>query len=127
MGRIDEGISALQRAVTLSGRASWMLATLGSVYGHVGRHDDVRTILDELLARMETQYVRAALIAQMYSRLGDNETAMVWAERAREERDASFPYLHANVPPVFGMATDPRLMELPWWDSFVQSLNIKLP
>ena len=126
LGREDDALEELERAVTLSGRASWMLATLGSVFGHFGRTEEARAILDELLKRTETQYVRAFLIAQVHSRMGDHENAFVWLERAREERDAVLGYTRARVAGLFGMAVSEETMALPQYAAFEQRLDIKL-
>jgi serine/threonine protein kinase/tetratricopeptide (TPR) repeat protein len=125
LGRVVEGIRELERANEISGGASWMLATLGAVYGHLGRNDEARTILHELLKRTETQYVRAFLIAQVYSRMVDNENALIWAERALEERDAALPYSEARVTRLLGMALAESTMETPEYANLERRLGIK--
>jgi eukaryotic-like serine/threonine-protein kinase len=125
LDRTDVALQELEKAVSLSGRASWMLATLGSVFGHLGRTEEARVILDELLKRSETQYVRAFLIAQVHSRMGDDGNAFVWLERAREERDAVLGYSHARVARLFGMAISDQTMSMPEYTAFEQSLDIK--
>ena len=124
LDRPEEGVRALERAVAISGSASWMLATLASGFGHLGRNDEARVILADLLERSRNQYVRAFLIAQVYSRIGDIDNAWAWLERARDERDAALPYSYAKVGGLFGMAMDPAMMAMPAWDAFVDRLGI---
>jgi len=50
-------------------------------------------------------------VASLYARLGDKDQAMVWLERAFEERDSFLTFL--KVFPVFdGLHSDPRYRDL---------------
>jgi len=123
--RHEEGLAKLQRAVELSGNASWMVATLAGVLAWIGRVDEARSLLNELLKRRETQYVRAYLIAIVYGHLRDQENAFAWLEKAREERDASLPYSGGQFDVLFGMGIPRGVLDPARLKAFTTTLGIK--
>jgi tetratricopeptide (TPR) repeat protein len=123
---IDEGFLAghtdLARALELAGRYEDALAEFrvaetlapkgppepssgrAHVYAQMGRHEEARRILGELIARSSTQYVSPYGIASIYACMGEVETALEWLERAYEEHDQTLVWIkvHPRLDPLRG-------------------------
>jgi serine/threonine protein kinase/tetratricopeptide (TPR) repeat protein len=85
-GMPERAVASLEQAVVLSpGSTAWQ-AQLGQAYAMVGRADDAKRILDQLLRLSTERYVSPYHIAYIYTGLGDQEQAMDWLERACETR-----------------------------------------
>lgn len=98
-GMYKEAIDEINQAIQLSGGDIRATATLGHAYAVSGRRDDALKILDELQKLSRERYVSPYFIALVYVGLGDDQQAVTWLEKAREERQ---PYLTLmKVEPVF--------------------------
>jgi hypothetical protein len=75
-----------------------------------GKRDEARSILDRILEMRKSKYVSALLVASLYSRLGGQDAAFEWLERAFEERDHWLCYSR-SIPVAHGLRHDPR-----FWD-----------
>ena len=103
MARIDiaEGayaaaIFALEEARQASGGNSETIALLGYAYALCGRRPEAQQVLEDLLAQSKARYVPPHNIAVIYNGLGDDEQAMLWLEKAYEDRDVRLAFLNAN-------------------------------
>ncbi|UCG51249.1 MAG: tetratricopeptide repeat protein, partial [Candidatus Latescibacterota bacterium] len=83
----EDALTELQKAVTLSGRNPWMLSTLGSVYGSLGKTSEAREVLAELIDRSKREYVQALYFAYLHIGLGELDEALAWLEKSYEARD----------------------------------------
>jgi TolB-like protein/Tfp pilus assembly protein PilF/tRNA A-37 threonylcarbamoyl transferase component Bud32 len=111
VGRYPEAYAHAQRTVALSGRAPLTLGLLAGVTKALGRTDEVRAILAELLERARTGYVPPPTIASVHLLLGDVDGAMPWVERAFEERANWVVYV--TSPSAAGpLQRDPRFQAL---------------
>jgi TolB-like protein/Tfp pilus assembly protein PilF len=111
MGRRDEAVAEWQAAATLSGNAE-AAAALGRVFAERGFGAAAcamaRKRLEVLDARRARgEYVPAVAHAQAYVRLGDEEQAFEWLERAADERNAYALFL-ATDPIYDDLHADPR-------------------
>ena len=71
LGRNDEGVTALERAVVLS-RAPMYLGQLGLAYGRAGRTDDARRLLSELEDRASRgEYLIPTAPLNIHAGIGD--------------------------------------------------------
>jgi TolB-like protein/Tfp pilus assembly protein PilF len=86
VGQAHEGVTALEKATSLS-RESFGLGYLGCAYALVGRLDDARALLDELLARKAQRFVPLKPFIMLYAALGDIDRALDALEDAYEQRD----------------------------------------
>ena len=77
----------------------------------MGRTDDARKILNELIDKSRRQYVSGETIALIYSALGDREKALGWLKVACDEHSAPF-YTFACSPDYRPLHSDPRFAEL---------------
>jgi len=87
LSRREDAITELQKAVALSGRSPWLLSTLGSLYGRLGKTSEAREVLAELIDRSKREYVQAFYFAYLYLALGELDEALGWLEKSYEARD----------------------------------------
>jgi len=86
MGQTDEGLAALERAVSVApGNTQW-LAQLGQAYALAGRTDAARDVLRQLQERARTSYISPYLLAFVHTGLGEHEQALDLLERALATR-----------------------------------------
>ncbi|MEP6705500.1 MAG: tetratricopeptide repeat protein, partial [Acidobacteriota bacterium] len=95
-GNYDEAIVELKKGVSLGGHHT-VLADLGSAYGLAGRKDEAADILTQLLEMRRQEYVSAICIARVYSRIGENDKAIEWLEKAVEERNGEMLFLKGEI------------------------------
>ncbi len=84
---------------------------LAITYAKMGRTDDARRILDQLLEKSRHQYVSGESIAAVYIALGEYDNAFSWLERAFEEHSAPL-YSFAFYPDFRPLRSDPRFADL---------------
>jgi len=84
---------------------------LGITYAKVGRREDARRILDQLIEKSRQQYVAADSIAAVYVALGEKDEALRWLDRAFEEHSGSF-YSYMFRPEFRALRSDPRFADL---------------
>ncbi len=113
-GRFEAAIDELKKGVSLGGHQT-VLADLGSAYGLAGRQEEARAVLNQLLELRETEYASAICVARVYSRVGNNEKAIEWIERAFEERNGEMLFLRSEIEgaaendPLRRLGSDPRV------------------
>jgi TolB-like protein/Tfp pilus assembly protein PilF len=107
MGRFDEAITHVGKAVQAAGRPTPWLGMLGGFYGAVGKKEAGREILAELNVREQSGYVSGFWMAVALAGLGQHDEAFSNLDRAVEERDSNLLYLFA-VPRAVGLHDDPR-------------------
>ncbi len=109
--RHDEAIAELRKAVELSGGGAAQLAALGYAYAEAGRRAEALAIVAKLKERSLQRYVPGGMVAAVLAGLGEKDEAMVWLEKANEERD---PWLTSlKVEPMYdSLRSDPRFVDL---------------
>jgi len=88
MGRYDEAIVELQKAIAMSETVAHPRGLLGYAYAKVGRRDDALRVLDELEELSQRRYVAPVSRAFTYSGLGD-ERVFPALEEAYQQRSSS--------------------------------------
>jgi len=84
---------------------------LAITYAKMGRHEDARRILDQLIEKSHQQYVAADLIATVYAALGEKDEAFRWLDRAFDEHSATM--VSFTFSPEFRpLRSDPRFADL---------------
>ena len=77
----------------------------------MGEQAEALAIVDRLLALRRQKYVSAYYFAVVYTALGKTDEAMLWLERAFDERSDFLIYL--AVDPIFDpLRSDPRFSRL---------------
>jgi len=84
---------------------------LGIAYAKMGRREDARRVLDQLIEKSRQQYVAADSIAAVYVALGEKDEALRWLERAFDEHSGSF-YSYLFRPEFRALRSDPRFTDL---------------
>jgi TolB-like protein/DNA-binding winged helix-turn-helix (wHTH) protein/Flp pilus assembly protein TadD len=106
-----EAIANLEMGIARSGRETSNLGYLGQVYGLAGRKSDTRKIIGELRERSRHHYVFPSVFASAYLGLGDRDQALMYLERAYEEKDPWLFYLKV-WPPLDPLRSEPRFQTL---------------
>jgi tetratricopeptide (TPR) repeat protein len=92
-GRHDEALDEANRVVALTDSSMPAVGLLGNTYARAGRHAEARRLLEILLARRGDRYVPPAVIAGVFTALGDVENAITWLEKAYAEGSNVIAYL----------------------------------
>lgn len=106
-----EAIATFQKGMDLAERHPQLIASLGRAYALAGERDKAKKSLEELRETSKQRYVSPYLFAVVYAGLSDKEQALVWLEKAYEER--TFFLIWLNVEPRFdSLRDDPRYKDL---------------
>ena len=111
LGRHDEAVTALRQAVDVVPGDPLTQGYLGWALGLAGQREEARRIHEHLARRRTQEYFAGFLMAHVSLGLGDREEAIVWLEKAAEERDAMLPYLN-TWPQLASLRDDPRFQAL---------------
>jgi adenylate cyclase len=84
---------------------------LAITYAKMGRRDDARHILEQLIEKSRQQYVAADVIAAVYAALGEKDEAFRWLDRAFDEHSASMVNF-TSYPEFRPLRSDPRFADL---------------
>jgi serine/threonine-protein kinase len=84
---------------------------LGITYAKMGRREDARRVLDQLIEKSRQQYVAADSIAAVYVALGEKDEAFRWLDRAFQEHSGGF-YNFMFRPEFRALRSDPRFVDL---------------
>jgi TolB-like protein/Tfp pilus assembly protein PilF len=86
-------------------------AGLAITYARMGRREDARRILDQLIEKSRRQYVAADWIATVYIALGEKDEAFRWLDRACNEHSAPASAFLFH-PEYRAVRSDPRFADL---------------
>ena len=109
--RPDDGIVEMRRAVALADGTSRPSALLGIYLARLGRPDEAREILNQLLVREKTLYVSPTSLAAIHAALGEVEPALDALDRAYVARDTRLTFLKDD-PRLASLREQPRFVEL---------------
>jgi serine/threonine-protein kinase len=99
MGRYDEAITPLERAVTLQGESAETMAALATAHALAYHRAHAEALLADLERRAKEAYVSPALLAQIHLGLGNHEAALARLEEAADRRSADLVWL--KVHPIY--------------------------
>jgi serine/threonine protein kinase/Flp pilus assembly protein TadD len=111
LGRHEEAVRSLVRAVELGGRTSRMLGYLGYVMGLAGRRDEARVLLDELRVRAREDYVPPYFQALVLAGLEERNEALDELERGVAVKDTMIRDLAIDTP-WWSYREEPRYQSL---------------
>jgi TolB-like protein/Tfp pilus assembly protein PilF len=114
----EEAAAVAERALAMSGRHSWALATLGSIYGGWKQPAQANAIFAELKARREREYVQPAMVAVGAAAARNFDEAIAYAREALEVRDPLFIMIARTWPQYSALRTLPAFIEI------VEQLNL---
>ena len=111
LGRYDEAIVAMQKALELAPENSLYIATVGRVYALSGRTGDADSSLKQLEELSRRKVVGDSMRAIVYAAKGDNDAALRWLKTATQQEDPFVLWL--KVTPEFdSLRQDQRYAEL---------------
>jgi tetratricopeptide (TPR) repeat protein len=103
--------SHLEKAATMSGGASFVLAALGHACAKAGNSARAQELLRVLQTQEQERYVPAYDRAIIYLGLNETDIALDWLQRAYQERSSWISYLNVE-PRLESLRNDPRFLEL---------------
>ncbi|SPE26646.1 Serine/threonine protein kinase [Candidatus Sulfopaludibacter sp. SbA6] len=86
LGRPDDAMESLTKALHLSGDTPFAYASFGHALARSGKKEDAGRVLSALQSRSESEYVPPYGMALVCCGLGRNSDALAWLEQACEER-----------------------------------------
>ena len=105
-------ITEFQKSVDYSAGLTSCIASLGHGYAISGKKNEANRVLKELKELSKSQYVSSYDIAVIHTGLGEIDKAIIWLEKAFEQRDG---YLGGfiNIDPRLNiLKSDKRFVEL---------------
>ena len=108
----EEAAATAERALAMSGRHSWALSTLVSIYAAWGKPDKALAVYRELEARSVKEYVQAGMLAPAAAAVGEMDQAIAFAQRAITEKDPIFVMLARTWPAYDPLRKDSRFIEI---------------
>jgi DNA-binding winged helix-turn-helix (wHTH) protein/Flp pilus assembly protein TadD len=107
-GRYDLALAEFAKA---RGITPGSYADVAQALALAGRKEEARAELDRVLKIASQRYVSAIDIASIYASLGENDNAMLWLDRALEQRAAALGFLPQN-PAFDSLHRDARFVAL---------------
>jgi serine/threonine-protein kinase len=101
MGRFREAEQDLARVPGLGNRSGWPLAKRSIALAGLGQFDEVRSMLDQMLARSATEFMTPDAVACVHQLLGQNDEAFDWLRRAVDEQALWAAFV--GIDPIFSL------------------------
>jgi serine/threonine-protein kinase len=109
--KIAQAVAAAEKSLSLSGRSSNFLRTLGQAYVAAGRRADALKILSEMEQLRKQKRVRATDLAALCGSLGRMDQAFQWMDMAVQERESALVQIQVNAA-FDSLRQDPRFQAL---------------
>jgi len=106
-GMYEEALAELSKM----SESEYRTAFFGWVYASSGKKSEAQSVIGELKAQSQTQYISPYLIATIYARLGDKDQALRWLEEGYEKRDNWMVWIKVD-PRLDPLRSDPRFTDL---------------
>ena len=106
-GMHNEALSAFEQERVFAGDTPTTHVKRASVLASVGRREEARVILDEILAHRSEHWVSAYEIAIVFSLLGKANEAFHWLALAEREHAVGFTFVRVD-PRLEALRSDPR-------------------
>ncbi len=111
VGELDKAEQSRKQAADGSGRSPLTLAALGQLFAKRDERGNALAILEELMVMAETRYLPAYHIAAIHAASHEDELALDWLDKARQERTNWMVFL--NIDPVWDrLRSEPRFRAL---------------
>ena len=107
----DESLAEYRLAKSLSPDQTWSDVGLIGTLIQIGKADEARAILKQMLDRSKTRFVPPFNIALVYAHLGETDKALEWLERGYQQRDPRMTFLKGE-PRLKNLRDDPRFQDL---------------
>jgi serine/threonine protein kinase/tetratricopeptide (TPR) repeat protein len=110
-GMHKEALAAFEEERVFAGETPTTNAKRAQVLASVGRRDEAKVILQEILARRAQQWVSAYEIAIIYGLVREADNAFRWLAQAEREHAVGFTFVRVD-PRLESLRSDPRFREL---------------
>ena len=110
-GMHREALSAYEQERVFAGNTPTTRIKRASVLASVGRPDEARVILEEILAHRSEHWVSAYEIAIVYGLIGEPDNAFRWLATAEREHAVGFTFVRVD-PRLESLHSDPRFHSL---------------
>jgi TolB-like protein/Flp pilus assembly protein TadD/tRNA A-37 threonylcarbamoyl transferase component Bud32 len=110
-GMHAEALAAFEQERSFAGDTPTTHAKRAHVLAAIGKFDEARAILEELVGKRSENWVTAYEIAIIYSLLGERDQAFRWLVQAEREHAVGFTFVRVD-PHLTNLRTDPRFAEL---------------
>jgi tetratricopeptide (TPR) repeat protein len=110
-GMHNEVLTAFEQERSFAGDTPTTHAKRAHVLAAIGKRDEAKAILDEIISKRNQNWVTAYEIAIIYTLLGDNENAFRWLKQAEREHAVGFTFVRVD-PHLARLRTDPRFIDL---------------
>jgi serine/threonine protein kinase/tetratricopeptide (TPR) repeat protein len=110
-GMHNEALAAFEQERVFAGETPTTHAKRAQVLASVGRLEEARAILQEILARRTERWVSAYEIAIIYCSIGEPDNAFRWLTQAEREHAVGFTFVRVD-PRLEALRSDPRFREL---------------
>lgn len=107
-GQFQQAIEELKKAGDFTAEP---YATMGYVYGRMGRAADARRVIADLQQQSKTGYVAATNLAKVYIGLNDKEQAFAWLEKGYPQHDFWLSFIKGD-PTFDSLRSDSRFQDL---------------
>ncbi len=109
--KFGDAVTALRKAISLSGPATTFISYLGYANARLGKEREARQMIAQLERVSKRQYVSSYFIAMIYLGLGDLDRTFEWLEKAYEERSGFLAFIKVE-PMLDALRGDPRFKAL---------------
>jgi tetratricopeptide (TPR) repeat protein len=110
-GMYGEAVEETRRAKELAPSQTVSTTFMAYALAKLGKRDEARVILDELLKQSTVRFIPPYHIALIYHALGETNQSLIWLEKGYELHDPKMAFL--KVEPKWNtLRADPRFQEL---------------
>jgi tetratricopeptide (TPR) repeat protein len=110
-GMHKEALAAYEQERVFAGDTATTHLKRASVLAAVGRDDEARVILEDVVEQRSTRWVSAYEIAIIYCWLNDHDNAFYWLALAEREHAVGFTFVRVD-PRLESLRSDPRFETL---------------
>lgn len=110
-GMGTEALAAFEQERVFAGDTPTTNAKRAHVLASVGRLEEARVMLEEILARRAEQWVSAYEIAIIYCLIGDFDNSFHWLGQAEQEHAVGYTFVRVD-PRLEALRSDPRFLGL---------------
>jgi tetratricopeptide (TPR) repeat protein len=110
-GMHHEALAAFEQERVFAGETPTTNAKRAHVLGSVGRREEARDLLEQIVARRAEQWVSAYEIAIIYCLIGDFDNAFDWLTKAEREHAVGYTFVRVD-PRLEALRSDPRFLGL---------------
>jgi adenylate cyclase len=110
-GMKQEALAAFEQERVFAGDTPTTNAKRAHVLASVGRHDEARAILENILENRSEKWVSAYEIAIIFCLIGDFDNSFKWLAQAEREHAVGFTFVRVD-PRLEALRTDPRFAAL---------------